>query len=196
MSKRFYGGLPYKSGAGAVKWAMFPQHTEQRLSEGRIVTQNNTNLWAEDVVVYRKDLFYWLQANGSAKWDFVVQKHIEGFDMDVASAIWDQSLSPFLPVGTLTISAQQTLSINTELNEYIAGNLGGSPAVHTLQFNPWNQLAAHEPLGAMNHARRLVYLAADKSRRDKAARERNGLSASKPIEARSCPFLNGEWVRS
>jgi hypothetical protein len=62
-----------------------------------------------------------------------------------ASAEWDETVSPFIPVATITIHNQaiDTASVLADGND--------------CSFNPWQCLAAHEPLGRMNYVRKLIY---------------------------------------
>lgn len=84
---------------------------------------------------------------GSASFHFAVQLQTDPSIMPIedASVIWDESVSPFIPVATLTINPQPV-----DDPELLA--LGERST-----FNPWQCLAAHEPLGRMNLVRRPVY---------------------------------------
>ncbi len=92
---------------------------------------------------------------GLACFDFAVQKQVNPLTMPIedASVIWDEVESPFIPVATITIKNQSV----------------DSPEVLTAgeqsNFNPWQSLAAHEPLGRMNLVRKVVYANAAKLRR-------------------------------
>ncbi|WP_411726228.1 hypothetical protein [Methyloglobulus sp.] len=78
---------------------------------------------------------------------FAVQKQTDPKSMPIedASVIWDEEVSPFIPVATIKIADQD---INNP--EILANG-------ERCSFNPWQCLAAHEPLGRMNLVRRLVY---------------------------------------
>lgn len=69
----------------------------------------------------------------------------ERMPIEDASVVWDEELSPFVPVATITIDNQ-----SFETPEALA-------ACETSSFNPWQSLAAHRPLGRMNAVRRDVY---------------------------------------
>jgi len=81
-----------------------------------------------------------------------VQKDPEAMPIEDASVIWDEDLSPFQTVATITIRDQ-----DFDNQESLA-------ACERSSFNPWQSLAAHEPLGRMNAVRRLVYAHAAKVR--------------------------------
>jgi hypothetical protein len=68
---------------------------------------------------------------------------------------WDEALSPFRKVATLTIP-RQTFD-TPEIREF--GD--------NLSFNPWRCLPEHRPLGGISRARRQVYLALSIFRHDR-----------------------------
>ncbi|MBL4828182.1 MAG: catalase family protein [Spongiibacteraceae bacterium] len=62
-----------------------------------------------------------------------------------ASTVWDESLSSFKKIATLTIGNQNFLS---------------DPALSNCEqqtFNPWQSLPEHQPIGGINRVRRAVY---------------------------------------
>ena len=91
---------------------------------------------------------------GEACFDFGVQKQTDPKTMPIedASVIWDEKESPFRTVATITIKKQ-----DFDTQEFLA-------TCERSSFNPWQSLAAHEPLGRMNEVRRLVYAHAAKLR--------------------------------
>lgn len=82
-----------------------------------------------------------------AKFHFAVQIQTDPPTMPIedASVIWDETVSPFQIVATITIE-NQDFDDPEALGECECSS-----------FNPWQSLAAHEPLGRMNQVRRLVY---------------------------------------
>jgi catalase len=86
---------------------------------------------------------------------FAVQKQTDPKTMPIedASVIWDEDVSPFRTVATITIKNQDF------------DNLESLAQCEQCSFNPWQSLAEHEPLGRMNEVRRLVYADAAKVRR-------------------------------
>ena len=89
-----------------------------------------------------------------ACFDFAVQKQADPDAMPIedASVIWDENVSPFQTVATIMIENQ-----GFDTPESLA-------SCERSSFNPWQSLAAHEPLGRMNEVRRLVYANAAKLR--------------------------------
>lgn len=67
---------------------------------------------------------------------------------------WNEKLSPYLPVGKLIFPSPEDLPDESIVDEY----------KNDLQFNPWNQLKAHRPLGNMNRARYEIYKEHSKTR--------------------------------
>ena len=82
-----------------------------------------------------------------ACFEFGVQPQIDPHIMPVedASVIWDEDVSPFVTVATLTFEAQDMDS---------AASL---EQCERQSFNPWQSLPAHTPLGRMNAVRKAVY---------------------------------------
>jgi len=91
---------------------------------------------------------------GSAKFHFAVQKQIDPVSMPIedASVIWDETASPFQTIATISIEKQDF------------DNPDALASCERSQFNPWQSLAAHKPLGRMNEVRRLIYANAAKLR--------------------------------
>jgi Catalase len=82
-----------------------------------------------------------------AEFVFGIQRQTDPKRMPVedASMQWDEAASPFEPVATLRIVAQ-----NFDTPER---NRQGED----MRFSPWHCLAVHRPLGSINRARRVVY---------------------------------------
>jgi len=85
--------------------------------------------------------------NGPAEFDFMIQQQTDPQTMPVENpaVIWDERVSPFVPVATLHIPAQE---FDTSERNTFGENLS---------FNPWHALDAHKPLGGANLARRIIY---------------------------------------
>jgi catalase len=83
----------------------------------------------------------------SACFDFMVQFQQDPVAMPVenAAVVWDEKRSPFKKVGTIKIRNQAFTS---------ATNIENCEA---MSFNPWQSLAAHQPLGGINRVRKPVY---------------------------------------
>lgn len=88
-------------------------------------------------------------ANDNACMAFFVQRQDAGKSMPIEdpSVLWKTSDAPFVPVATIQILKQ---TFDTPEQQQFCEDLS---------FSPWNALAAHRPIGALNRARRLVYQA-------------------------------------
>jgi catalase len=87
--------------------------------------------------------------NGEACLQFMMQIQDANKHMPIEdpSVLWKESDSAFLPVATITIPSQQ---FDTPEQQQFCENLS---------FSPWNALAEHRPIGALNRVRKMVYQA-------------------------------------
>ena len=192
VGKSYYGGLPFKLGKnGAMKWAILPKQSHD-LDEDNATTPENVEKSAKS---YMESLTKWLSDNKStgedgAKWDFVIQiaqnddaGSDDEFNIELGDAKWDESKSPYIKVGTLTVMNTQEIDVNTKLNKLFHPNdttTTSSPEYNSIQFNPWNMLQAHQPLGPFNRARKEIYPIVSKMRREYGNKEE---------VPKTCPFL-------
>ena len=191
VAKSYYGGLPFKIGKdSAMKWAMFPKQTHELSEDEKTTTEVE-----KSAISYTSSLKKWMETNkdkGGAKWDFVIQiaKNTDGkdetnddFNIEYGDAKWDEMKSPYVKVGTLTIKSDQPISRDTKLNQFFHPNDTSEkscPEYNAIQFNPWNQLQAHQPLGPFNRARKAIYPVVSKLRRSYGNKEEI---------PKLCPFL-------
>lgn len=92
------------------------------------------------------------QGPGCFHFGVQIQTDPKAMPIEDASVIWDEKASPFKTVATITIENQDF------------DNPQALATCERSSFNPWQSLAAHEPLGRMNEVRRLVYAHAAKVR--------------------------------
>ena len=81
-------------------------------------------------------------------WELRVQlcTDLDTMPIEDATIVWDEETSPFRTVATLTVVPQA------------AWENGTSDSIEDrLAFSPWHGLAAHQPLGGINRARRSPY---------------------------------------
>lgn len=71
---------------------------------------------------------------------------LERMPVEDAAIAWPEELSPHVPVATLRFAPQSTA--------HPARQVYGDDS---LSFNPWNGVAAHQPLGAIMRVRRVAY---------------------------------------
>jgi hypothetical protein len=94
-----------------------------------------------------------------ASFDICVQRRTsEAMPVDDPTVPWSQSQSPYQKVATLRIFRQPVAAgepLTGPAAQRAAEAMGGLG--ERLSFSPWHGLKAHEPLGAINTARRQVY---------------------------------------
>ncbi len=89
-------------------------------------------------------------------WDFQIQlQTLPEMSIDDVTITWNESESPFLTVGRLTVKHQK---IDSPQQDEFAENL---------RFSPWNGLAVHRPVGALNRLRQMIYPIVAKYRHQK-----------------------------
>ncbi|MEQ1622753.1 MAG: hypothetical protein ABL919_15210 [Methylococcales bacterium] len=142
---RYWSTVPFRLGDLVVKYSLIPCSDYQTT---QVVDAGENQL--------RAALKVHLQ-QAPASFHFAVQKQTDPASMpiDDASVIWDEAASPFIPVATIKIENQDF------------DNPDSLATCERSSFNPWQSLAAHEPLGRMNQVRRLVYANAAQLRNNK-----------------------------
>lgn len=136
LAARYFSCVPYLFGAQrAIKFCLTPRmaHPEKvgELSEDYLRDAMKHTLMHDD----------WI-------FDFAVQFQKDPLRMPLenASVEWSEKVSPFVPIGTLTIPKQEFDS------------QGQLDFARLLTFNPWHTLPEHRPLGNQNRARKSIYL--------------------------------------
>ncbi|WP_375398473.1 catalase family protein [uncultured Sphingomonas sp.] len=81
-------------------------------------------------------------------WQLCVQlcTDLDKMPVEDPTVLWDEKLSPFVPVATLVVEPQ--LAWENGVSE---------DQEDRLSFSPWHGLAAHRPLGSVNRARQDIY---------------------------------------
>jgi hypothetical protein len=137
LSIRYFSAVPYRLGSRAVKYSLTPRNPSDTPPPSRPAAH------------YLREAMVRQLASGSAVFDFAVQFQIDPNTMPIEDpgVTWDEGVSPFLNVATLTIPSQ---GFETAAQMEFGDNLS---------FNPWRCLAEHRPLGGISRARRQVYQA-------------------------------------
>lgn len=140
------------------------------------VLKQRTSLSPEqiDAISFKQGLFaqsqrypVWIRfANGRAE--------VEDDYVDV-TIIWPEAAAPFFKVGRLTV-AHQIIDFATQCD-----------FCENLHFSPWNGLAAHHPIGALNRLRAGVT-------RNRPAQK--GLSQLRQSAIRPCSLFRGNGSKS
>lgn len=97
----------------------------------------------------REALGQTMQGGKDVCFDFMIQTRNaddEGLNIENATTIWQDELTQYIAVATITIKAPQTPHSN-DAQEHC----------EKLVFTPWHSMAAHRPLGGINRLRRKVY---------------------------------------
>ena len=134
----YFSNTAYKLGPHNVKYKV------QSCSPAKSTEQQDQS----DADFLRKTLATELET-GEACLQFMVQMQDANKHMPIEdpSVLWQESDSPYVPVATLTIPTQQ---FDTPTQQHFCENLS---------FSPWNALAEHRPIGALNRVRKVVYKA-------------------------------------
>jgi catalase len=136
VNEQFWSGGAFHLGAHqSVKFTTKP-------CEGTVKRKPQDD---DDPDYLQKDLA--LAGKSGLCYTFYVQLQVNAKDTPIENAakVWDEDISPLLPVGRLIFPAQD--STKAELKDFC----------QQLSFNPWHGLFAHRPMGHINRARRFVY---------------------------------------
>jgi hypothetical protein len=146
LDESYFSQVPFKLGDMAVKYSARP------VSAATAVPADSSPHFL------RNRMAAHLQ-QADAIFDFLlqVQKDPEAMPVEDSTVEWDEALSEFIPVATITISKQEV----GECEE--------------LSFNPWHALPEHAPLGPMNRMRKAIY--------ERAAAIRRGPKTQHPLTA-------------
>ncbi|MGL4336490.1 MAG: hypothetical protein ACRCST_06320 [Turicibacter sp.] len=129
----YYSTTPYQFGNQVVKYKIAP--TSPYKSE---MPTKLTGTYLSDNM--QKHL-----NQSEATFDFMIQFQKTGMPIDDAAVKWDETKSPFIKVGEITIPIQQ---FQTEKREEMS---------ELLSFTPGHALMAHQPVGGLNRARMKIY---------------------------------------
>ncbi len=134
---RYFSVAPYLLGNRAVKYSLTPRDA----GETPVPKDPSENYLREAMVKQLR--------SGDAVFDFAVQFQADPYKMPIEDpgVSWDEALSPFRKVATITIRSQ---AFDTPERREFGDNLS---------FNPWHSLPEHRPIGGINRARRQVYQA-------------------------------------
>ncbi|RVT90482.1 catalase family protein [Sphingomonas crocodyli] len=140
LGATYFSQTPYRYGDYIAKFQLAPLAPLSDLADVVIDATDRPD-------AIRQDMNRELIAQG-ARWELRVQlcTDLETMPIEDPSIIWDEEASPYRSVATLIVDPQQA---------WIPGE---SEALEDkLSFSPWHGLAAHQPLGGVNRARRRPY---------------------------------------
>ena len=149
------GGAPQVHPLGETYWSQTPFRFGDYIAKFQLlpVSEGLTSLTKETIEVgdrpdaIREDVRSAMIEQGGT-WELKVQlcTDLDTMPIEDASALWDEGEHPFQTVATLEVPPQ--LSWDTGRTE---------KTDDALAFAPWHGLAAHQPLGGVNRARRDPY---------------------------------------
>lgn len=166
VESSYWSVLPYSFGSGrAVKYKLEPLDIPGAASSAN----------SADPGYLRQDLRGRLRAAGTA-FKFMLQFQTNEVDMPLDRAMlrWSEATSPPVHVATLVLPPQD---LDARGLEAYGENLA---------FNPWNVPAEHTPLGSIAQARKEVYEASARRRRNV-----NGVPVGEPDAPRPPTDLDG-----
>ncbi|WP_134726256.1 catalase family protein [Paracoccus luteus] len=140
LGESYFTQVPLRHGDHIAKLRVVPASASFRaLSDDRIDL--------DDPDAIRAAVIAALAGQGGA-WTVEVQlcRDLDTMPVEDASVEWPEEQSPFQPVATLTVPAQQAWSAERS-----------AIVDETIAFRPWRGIEAHRPLGNVMRARRHVY---------------------------------------
>lgn len=134
LTIQYWSMVPYQFGAVAAKYSVKPTTTTP------VSVDRTSKHYLHEAMVEHL-------AQQPASFDFLVQLQTDPVKMLVEdpTIAWDEALSPYRKVATLTISPQSFDSV--EQMQFC----------ENLTYTPWHALPEHRPIGGINRVRRAVY---------------------------------------
>lgn len=141
LGETYFSQTPYRYGDYIAKFSLVP------VSPGLVERTGDVINVHDRPNALREDVNEVLIEQGGT-WQLCIQLCTDLDEMPVEDPTveWDQNASPFVPVATLTIEPQLAWD-----------NDRSTAQEDVLSFSPWHGLVAHQPLGAVNRARKPVY---------------------------------------
>jgi len=138
LGETYFSQTPFLYGSWMAKFALAPV-SESLLALRGAPLSNDDDAQRQALTAYF--------AGQGGEWELRSQlcTDLDRMPIEDASIDWPQELSPYVAVARLAVAPQQSWDpvASPRLEDEIA-------------FDPWNCLAAHRPLGAINRARREV----------------------------------------
>lgn len=141
LGDSYFSQTAYRFGDYIAKFGLFPvsQGLTERTGDKVNVTDRPDAL---------REVVQEVMIVSGGTWDLRVQlcTDLDKMPVEDASVVWDEALSPYRTVARITVAPQMSMSTD------LAGQVEESTF-----FSPWHGLAAHQPLGSVNRARRQTY---------------------------------------
>ncbi len=156
LGETFYSMAAIRYGDYVAKVCAAPLSDNVRALTGQPLRDDAGDSELRDLVV---DFF----RTQGAEYELRVQlcTDIGKMPIEDASVRWDENDSPYLPVAKLTLPAQEAFSPARRVF-----------ADDVLSFNPWQGIAAHQPLGSIMRARIRAYETSTRFRHEMNAQPR------------------------
>ena len=141
LGATYYSQTPFRYGEHVAKFSLAPLSPALKALATETVNAHGRPDAIREVV--RETL---IEQGGT--WELRVQlcTDLEKMPIEDATVVWDETTSPFVTVATLEVPAQ------------VAWEHGISDRTEdALSFSPWHGIAAHQPLGGVNRARKNPY---------------------------------------
>ena len=134
----YFSSVPYKLGDRSMKFKARPCPSSN--IESRIPTNPGPNYLRQRMVssLQSEDTCYELhvQPNMDPKTN----------NIERANVSWDEIVSPYIKVATITIPKQANIDSEKQLN-----------FCENIHFDPWNSMPATRPIGQINRMRKIIY---------------------------------------
>jgi choline dehydrogenase len=156
MNEQYFSKLPFKWGANMAKYKIWPCELQLHQKVGLL------EFFRPDYqTAFIKDALQVQDLSFCFGVQLRPQDPPDGkFPIDDATVEWDEKIAPYRQVAKITFK----YSDNRDFDSAIKHGQAERRA-----FSPWNCLRAHEPLGSLNQARRIVYDASKDFRQRKYA---------------------------
>ena len=141
LGEEFFTQVPIRFGDYIAKMGLFPVSPELKALEKVEIDVS------EGFDPVRQAVRTSMSAHGGA-WELRAQlcTDLEKMPIEEPTKAWPEDESPYLMVARIEASPQESWS-DESVSEVDKG----------MAFNPWNGLTAHQPLGNINRARKIVY---------------------------------------
>ena len=141
LGETYYTQVPLRHGGYIAKLSVAPISTNlTELAGSKVDTSGRPDALREDMggVLIEQD----------SVWELRVQlcTDLEKMPVEDTSVVWDEKESPYVAVARLTVPAQ--LGWEHGLSEQ---------QEQAVAYSPWHGLAAHQPIGGVNRARKPTY---------------------------------------
>ena len=141
LGETYYTQVPLRHGGYIAKLSVAPISPNlTELAGSKVDTSSRPDALREDMgqVLIEQD----------SVWELRVQlcTDLEKMPVEDTSVVWDEKESPYVAVARLTVPAQ--LGWKRGLSEH---------QEQAVAYSPWHGLAAHQPIGGVNRARKPTY---------------------------------------